>query len=131
MVSQRIQSLLVQIFEQDYKINLVDSDFIWTRSEDVTKLSLHLTIATHDPQYVFEANDRCHPHGAYYMMLRLLQKDPELAQVIDATVYSRHRLMRIVGSCKFGKQNVLVPVRGDLAGASSSLSLYTACVRTR
>ncbi|KAG5494965.1 hypothetical protein JKF63_02017 [Porcisia hertigi] len=36
--------------------------------------------------------------------------------VIDEAVYSKNRMMRCVGSCKLGKQSVLVPFRHYVAG---------------
>ncbi|CAG9580553.1 conserved hypothetical protein [Leishmania major strain Friedlin] len=66
-----------------------------------------------------------HKPPAWYPVFRELPLDyprttfPYLPRrcVIDEAVYSKNRMMRCVGSCKLGKQSVLLPYRHYVAGS--------------
>lgn len=103
----RVEELVVQIFREDYGITLQLSDFAWSYSQNPDKLSLHLAIATHGPQYVYRSNHQTDPQGALHLPMRLIELDADLASIVDVNVYTKDRAMRMVGSSKFGKSSIL------------------------
>ena len=56
--------MVTRIFAEDYRVELKESDLVWTYSPNQTKLSLHLVISTHSPQLVFRSNHKSDPQGA-------------------------------------------------------------------
>ena len=45
------------VFRSDYGVTLVpERDIVWLVSPQPTKLSLHVTVSTHAPQWVFASN---------------------------------------------------------------------------
>ena len=60
----RCSAVVTRIFAEDYRVELKESDLVWTYSPNQTKLSLHLVISTHSPQLVFRSNHKSDPQGA-------------------------------------------------------------------
>ena len=70
--------------------------FIWLVSPQPTKVSLHLTIATHAPQLMFTSNHQSDPSGAKHLALRIKQLDPDgMGPMVDAAVGGIKNVSRI------------------------------------
>eukprot|EP00877_Chromochloris_zofingiensis_P007294 jgi/Chrzof1/2818/UNPLg00736.t1 len=106
-VMERTQRIITGIVETDYSIRLKHEDFVWSHSKNDVKLSLHLVIATREPQYVYSSNHFKDPGGAKHLATRIMAMDPELGQIVDDGVYTKDRAMRMVNSCKHGKSSML------------------------
>ncbi len=114
----RTQDLVRRVFAEDYHIPaLPDEAFVWTHSPNQAKMSLHLVVSTHAPQYVFRSNHQSDAHGAFQLMQRLRTLDPDgVGKLVDGAVYSNDREMRLMGSSKLSKpQSVLAPLRAGVA----------------
>ena len=119
--------VIVAIFENDYGITLRPQDhLIWLVSPQPSKLSLHLVVCTHGPQWAFSSNHQTHPNGASHLAQRIRQLDPErLGQIVDMSVYTKDREMRAVGASKFGKPgSALVPFRGAPSPKDSLITCF-------
>lgn len=102
-VIERASSLVRRIFLDDYGITLKPNDTIWLLSPNPFKLSLHLIISTHSPQYVYKSNHKSDPGGAAHLAMRMKELDTDLAPLIDISVYSKDREMRAHRAFKYGK----------------------------
>jgi hypothetical protein len=91
-------------FESDYGLNLPSESFVWVTSGNETKFSLHLVISTPHPQFIFPSNLE---DGAKHLAERLKGKikpwSPDLAVMIDLSVYSKDREWRAPGCSKVEK----------------------------
>jgi hypothetical protein len=103
----RLQALITRIFELDYEVGLEPSDFVWLHSPQATKISIHLIIATHAPQYVYKSNHQDDPQGAAHLAHRINILDPIIreAGLVDLAVYTKDREMRMMGASKFEKKH--------------------------
>ncbi|CAJ1011544.1 putative Herpesviridae UL52/UL70 DNA primase [Leishmania naiffi] len=113
-------------FSQHYVFKLHGSMFESTNSVKVfvREFVAHMSErAAQDPQ--LHGALFFHKPPAWYPAFRELSLDyprntlPYLPRrcVIDEAVYSKNRMMRCVGSCKLGKQSVLLPYRHYVGGA--------------
>lgn len=110
LVKERANPLIILIFSEDYDIELQESDLIWLPSLNQKKLSTHLVISTHSPQYLYETNLKSSSNGASHLAYRLEEMDPELGSIIDKSIYTTDREMRMMGSAKPDKPNsILLP----------------------
>lgn len=110
-VVERVQGLVERVFREDYGIELKPEDYQWMHSPNPAKMSLHLVISTHSPQWLFRTNDYRDPAGARHLARRLHELDPECTgKIVDMNVYTRDRCMRVCGASKFGKDSVLQPL---------------------
>lgn len=119
------QRQVIQVFREDYHIQLRAADLHWSVSPKPDKLSLHLVVSTHNPQWVYQTNSKFDPQGARHLAMRLreLERGPDKREeFIDAGVYSRDREMRVVGATKAERpDSVLVPLLlDDATGAAWS-----------
>lgn len=107
-----LEALVTRVYAEDYGIQLPPGACVWLHSPNPEKISLHLTISTHSPMYVFKCN-KDKDEGAYELARRMIDLDPDVAgKVVDPLVYSADRVMRMQGSCKYGHSSVLVPLQG-------------------
>lgn len=129
-VVERADALVRQIFVNDYKIVLKPEDTVWLVSPNPAKMSLHLVVTTHDPQWVYSSNHQSDPRGASHLAQRIVALDPDLAPLIDVGVYTKDREMRAIGATKFGKPgSPLVPfTRPDVAPITSSRQALITCL---
>lgn len=106
-------ALIQRIFELDYGLTLDAQDIIWltscanddttaTQQSNSNKVSFHVIISTHKPQYVYSSNSAMDPKGASHLAVRCKQLDPDgVGALVDCSVYTRDREMRSLGSCKY------------------------------
>ncbi len=100
-VVERASELVTALFRSDYGVELLPEHLVWLDSPQEDKLSLHLTISTHGPQYVYSSNHRTDPSGAWHLASRLRQLDPSgIGAMVDVSVYSKDREMRTLGGVK-------------------------------
>ena len=112
----RVESATKRVFTEDFGIALRESDFVWTRSGGQAKLSLHLVISSHGPQYVYASNLKREEQGAHHLARRIVEVDAELGRLVDDAVYTTDREMRMCGSSKYEKkQSVLEPTKEGVA----------------
>ncbi len=103
-VVERASELVTALFRSDYGVELLPEHLVWLDSPQEDKLSLHLTISTHGPQYVYSSNHRTDPSGAWHLASRLRQLDPSgIGAMVDVSVYSKDREMRTLGGVKHGR----------------------------
>jgi hypothetical protein len=96
--------VLTAIFANDYGVVLSPSDLLWLVSPQKSKLSLHVVVCTHGPQWVYSSNHQSDPSGASHLAQRIRQVDPSaLGPLVDVSVYTKDREMRALGASKFGK----------------------------
>ncbi|PNH01594.1 putative helicase [Tetrabaena socialis] len=96
--------LIIAIFAADYGIALSTNDLLWLVSPNPDKISLHLVVATHAPQWLYSSNHQSDPSGASHLAMRIVQQDPDvLGPMVDIGVYTKDREMRAIGASKFGK----------------------------
>ncbi|KAG5494181.1 hypothetical protein GH5_02171 [Leishmania sp. Ghana 2012 LV757] len=113
-------------FSQHYVLKLHDRLFASTNSVKifVRDFVAHMSERAADDSQLHGALF-FHKPPAWYPVFRELPLDypcntlPYLPRrcVIDEAVYSRNRAMRCAGSCKLGKQSVLLPYRHYVAGS--------------
>lgn len=100
------EDLLTKACKALYSTELKKQDFIWTETTNPTKFSLHLVVAPTLPDgtmLVFEDNV-LNKHIVHYLLEMNTKEDyPILHQVLDTSVYSRNRNMRMLGCTKFKK----------------------------
>jgi hypothetical protein len=100
-VIRALEDRISSRFESDYGLTLPSERFVWLTSENQTKFSLHLVISTPPPQFVFASNLE---DGAKHLAERLKEKikpwSPDLAAMIDLSVYSKDREWRAPGCSK-------------------------------
>lgn len=89
----RICKAILYIFQQDYRTPIQQDDIVVTRSPNQTKLSWHIVISSHNPQYVFGSNHQFDPHGAFQLARRIREMEPAAGAYIDLNVYSKDRLV--------------------------------------
>lgn len=110
LVKARANPLIIRIFDEDCDIELQETDLIWLPSLKQDKLSTHLIISTHSPQYLYETNLKTSTSGASHLAYRLEELDPELGSIIDKSIYTTDREMRMMGSAKPNKpDSILLP----------------------
>ena len=115
-VIARVESATKRVFREDFRIELQESDFVWTRSGGQAKLSLHLVISSHGDQYVYASNLKREEQGAHHLARRIVEVDTELGRLVDDAVYTTDREMRMCGSSKYEKkQSVLEATKEGVA----------------
>ena len=115
-VIARVESATRRVFLEDFRISLQESDFVWTRSGGQAKLSLHLVISSHSPQYVYTSNLKREEQGAHHLARRIVEVDAELGRLVDDGVYTTDREMRMCGSSKYEKKaSVLTTTKEGVA----------------
>ena len=103
-VMERAGALVRRVFAEDYGITLPADALVWLTSPSTEKLSLHLIVCTHAPQWVYHSNHQNDPQGAVHLARRLMQLDPEgVGKLVDGGVYTKDREMRVLGAHKYGK----------------------------
>jgi hypothetical protein len=99
-----LEPLVLKVFRDDYGIVLSPESMAWSTGSRPGKLSLHLVVSTHEPQFLFRTNKAGEPGSAYSLAFRLRHHlaivAPELVECVDKAVYTRDREMRLVGSTK-------------------------------
>jgi hypothetical protein len=106
-----VVALVHRVYAEDYRITLPDDACVVLHSPMQSKISLHVTISTHSPQYVFRSNHQDDPQGAAHLAHRIRQLLPEGAgSVIDTAVYTKDREMRCCGSSKYEKRHSVLEV---------------------
>lgn len=111
-VADRAQDLVTRIAKEDYGIDLQPEAFAWLHSGLQAKVSLHLVVSTHAPQFVFHSNHQADAQGALHLAQRIKQLDPDgVGSLVDLAVYTKDREMRMAFSTKYEKkQSMLVPM---------------------
>ncbi len=106
-VMARATPLVRRVFAEDYGITLPAAALVWLVSPNPQKLSLHLIVCTHSPQWVYRSNHQNDPQGAVHLARRLMQLDPEgVGKLVDGGVYTKDREMRVLGAHKYGKPRI-------------------------
>jgi hypothetical protein len=123
-ICNRAEDLITTIFKDDYNITLSPSDFIWMTSPKQPKVSIHLTISTKNPQYIYHTNNKKDPKGAFHLAKRLYTLDPCcVGSMVDLDVYSTDREMRICGSTKAEKtHSILQPLRPNVSLCDAAIT---------
>ena len=118
---ERADALVRRVYAEDYRVELPEGACVWMHSPGQSKVSLHLTVTTHAPQYVFRSNHQDDPQGASHLAHRLKQLDPDgVGRFVDTMVYTRDRVMRCCGSSKYERSNsVLVLYRGPPSASTA------------
>jgi hypothetical protein len=127
-VVELASKLVTTVFRCDYGVELLPDQLVWLESPQADKLSLHLTVSTHGPQWVFSSNHRRDPSGAWNLASRVRQMAPGgFASLVDVTVYSKDREMRTLGAVKHGKpvSSALVPVGSRVGGSGGGGNVLT------
>lgn len=119
-----IQDAIIGIFRTDYDHTLHPDDFVWLESPkqtqrgaegtSVPKISLHLVIdsaISSTQQLVYHSNHAEDPQGAFHMAARLRQAHPLLREFVDPAVYTKDRVMRLLGSSKYEKSHSVLRLR--------------------
>lgn len=101
-IIQEVEQLLTRAFKSLYDVDLVSEDFHWCSSYYPQKLSLHMTIWHYDHRglLAFRGTEE-----AIMTVKHLFKLDPRLEPYLDHSVYNKNSLMRMVGSCKQGKED--------------------------
>jgi aromatic ring-cleaving dioxygenase len=121
-VVQRTQQLVRAVFRDDYGVDpdawLPDDAFVWLYSSNPAKMSLHLIIdtstapananadanASHPALLLFRSNHTADDQGAARLAESLAERDPEgLGLLVDRSIYTHDRPMRLMGATKFRK----------------------------
>lgn len=123
-ICNRAEAIITTIFKDDYNITLSPSDFIWMTSPKQPKVSIHLTISTKNPQYIYHTNNKKDPKGAFHLAKRLYTLDPWcVGSMVDLDVYSTDREMRICGSTKAEKtHSILQPLRPNVSLCDAAIT---------
>jgi hypothetical protein len=128
-VIEHADRLVIALFRSDYQVDLQLSDLIWMVSPDPKKLSLHLTVCTRAPQWVFRSNHSRDPSGAWHLAHRIRDLDPDgLGPLVDTAVYTKDREMRAVGASKFDKPGSVLALVRPLTPAQSSTDALITCL---
>jgi hypothetical protein len=106
------EALVRKIFKQDIDAELGTHALVWLsntvddESRSKHKISLHLVIASlhgSEPQLMYRSNHATDPLGASHLARRLVAEDPEgVGSLVDLSVYSKDREMRLCDSTKHG-----------------------------
>ncbi|GAQ87901.1 hypothetical protein KFL_003860070 [Klebsormidium nitens] len=105
-IISQFQEAITKIFAEDYAVEIQERDFNWVHCDygPGGKFSVHLVISTHGPrQMVFRSNlaPNVDPQGAGHLARRLAKVlPPTLADLIDQSVYTRNRGIRMPGCAK-------------------------------
>lgn len=98
------------------------------------KVSFHVVVSSHNPQYVYRSNHQDDEQGAVHLAMRVRQLLPGLLDtsgkhVVDASVYTKDREMRLPYSTKHTRpESVLVPM---CLYTASDVAASTALVPTK
>lgn len=107
-ITTTLEDAITRIFKEDYDLALQPHDFIWTLSPNPDKISLHMTVSKqYGPMFVFRSNHQDDSHGAFHLAARVKALLPALSEFVDGSVYTKDREMRLLGSCKYGRADVL------------------------
>ncbi|GAQ92950.1 hypothetical protein KFL_012190010 [Klebsormidium nitens] len=110
-VISQFEDAITKIFAEDYAVEIQERDFNWVHCDygPGGKFSVHLVISTHGPrQLVFRSNlaPNVDPQGAGHLARRLAKVlPPTLADLIDQSVYTRNRGIRMPGCAKPSRPN--------------------------
>ena len=70
-VMRSITNVVCLIFKEDFQLNLQPEAVIWLESPNPEKISAHLIISSHQPQFVFRSNHFTDAQGAYQLAIRV------------------------------------------------------------
>ena len=103
----KTRTLVRRVYSEDYGVELAGPEVVVLVSPNPAKVSLHVVVSTHAPQWLFRSfrdashlAERLRELGGAWFEGRLdggRQKGG-----VDLAVYSRDRVMRLQGSTKFG-----------------------------
>lgn len=118
----RAQDIIRAIFEEEYGVRdararLPDDAFVWLAAPSVAKaVSLHVILHSRNgPLLVFASNKKPHPEHnhnpdsyAAHLARRVAERDPHvLGLLVDQSVYTKDRAMRLMGCSKFAKRDAI------------------------
>jgi hypothetical protein len=125
------QEAIMKIFAEDYGVGIQERDFNWIHCDYGAggKFSLHLVISTHGlKQLVYRSNlaPPVDPQGAGHLARRLAKiLPPNLAELIDQSVYTRNRGIRMPGRAKPSRPDCpLIPVDRTKPDADSIITWF-------
>jgi hypothetical protein len=113
--TSRVQAALTDIFATEFGVQLQAESFVWVFSQYPVNFSAHLIVDHIMP----DGGILCMPHhhpaqathdGAKHFYNQLVQVMPELEEhkLIDGSIYTRDREMRLPGATKPPKPGVLI-----------------------
>lgn len=128
-VIARVEAVAKMVYSEEYNIKLSEDAFLWLHSGNQAKLSLHLVIRTVGEQFMFHSNHYTDPQGAYNLAASIVMRDPDLMGIVDLSVYTKDREMRMCGSSKFEKPlSTLLPYAVPGRQVPTVLHLHDAAI---
>ena len=102
---------IILIFDQRYKTKITENDFYISKAHNDKKYSFHLTITTHDGQFLYKTNRQRQNQPAWDLQQALSELRPEIYEnKIDSAVNSLDCEIRTIYSNKFNECRVLLPI---------------------
>lgn len=107
---QKVQNVLIRVIKKVTTVedeDAITNSFVWSDSSSTTKLSLHLVVHLETNDTIWATETGMKAGYLTSLMIDDLNYGKELAKFADTKVYTKNRVMRMVGSSKYGKTEKL------------------------